>query len=1263
MNKSKSLPVLLFLIFMLQASFILGQEWSSPIDVGSGDTPDMDIDPNTGYVYILSMNGGVNITVYDEDGNYVSQENVPETENDQGTARFGAAIAVGNDGYPHICYRQYHGNNYYTTWYKRKTVNGWTGSLRLTKFRYRAYVIRMDVDENNVAHIVNGIAWDNDIFGHVEYYRVYNNSISKQMTLGANYQYVWRADNRIEIDTYPGGYIHVVSGLPNPTGKIYYFYSDDNGDTFTDGTNIRQATNQSRTGSPELQVDSNGKVHVCYGESNDYLINNKPSVHYARAENGSRTYDTIVTEEDACVPWPEATKIGLGSIGCTDDGENIVVAYVSEPGGPLSAIFSQDQGQTWSDPTQLASSCGSAEGRNKQIVRGNGSKIYLAYPAGGKVWLRMLTLVVNEPPIADAGGPYSGNEGQPITFNGANSTDTEGTIVQFEWDWNNDGTYDAMTSSPSVQYTYQDDYSGQVSLRVTDTGGATDTDVASVTVNNVPPVANAGGPYSGEKDQNIALSGSATDQGSQDTFTYSWDLDNNGTFETNGQNTTVQFSTGGTHQVQLKVRDDDGGEDTATAQVSISNNPPVVSTIPGQQIYEGGAFVPIELDYFVNDPDNADSEIQWQAQGQQNIAVTINNRVAQLTMNNPDWFGEEVITFIATDPGGLMDQASATFTVINVNDAPVIATIPSQTKMEGANFDPINVDDYVTDADNDDSQLVWGIQGNNELLYNWSGHVLTVTAPNSDWFGSEVLTFTVTDPGGASDSKTVTFTMTNVNDAPVISGLTGQTIRADENFSSITLDNFVNDVDNQKNQLAWSTSGGSNLRVTIDPGRVATITRVSSGWIGSETITFTVSDGNLTDSENLTFTVVEGNYPPVVSTIPSQPVAENQPFQPIYLDGYVSDRDNGDGEISWLLNGYKELLVDWTDRIVTIAVPDSEWNGNETITFIAIDPSGLSDSTQATFTVIPVNDPPKIGTLPNYSMMEDDTLDVRVTQLKSIVTDPDNDPEDIVFNFSGFSNMGWYLDPTANAYRFYTREANWFGTDPGMLSATDIGGAVDYKDMSITVQPAPDAPLSFTIIEPNYQSFTWLPETIYFKWNRAIDPDDGDQVTYELSISDDSNFNRVLDVFTNLSDTFYVYTPQPTLPATTLYWRVKATENHGLFTNSNTGIFSISGTDVADGNDADKPTKYALKENYPNPFNPETMITYQLPEEEFVEINIYNSLGQKIRQLVAVQKNAGTYKVLWNGKDDFGRTASSGIYICQFKAGNKIFHQKMLLLQ
>ncbi|MBD3289542.1 T9SS type A sorting domain-containing protein, partial [candidate division KSB1 bacterium] len=206
-------------------------------------------------------------------------------------------------------------------------------------------------------------------------------------------------------------------------------------------------------------------------------------------------------------------------------------------------------------------------------------------------------------------------------------------------------------------------------------------------------------------------------------------------------------------------------------------------------------------------------------------------------------------------------------------------------------------------------------------------------------------------------------------------------------------------------------------------------------------------------------------------------------------------------------------------------------------------------------------------------------------------------------------------------------------------------------------------PLPFSVINPDYQSYTWLPETIEFLWHRAIDPDAGDEVSYELSITDDSNFNRVLDVFTNLSDTTYNYNPPGSMPAGTYYWRVKATENHGLFTYSNTGIFSISGTDVTDGDDEEMPKKYALKKNYPNPFNPETMITYQLPEEGFVEINIYNALGQKIRQLEASQKQPGTYKILWNGKDDFGANLSSGIYICQFKTGNKIFHQKMLLLQ
>ena len=93
------------------------------------------------------------------------------------------------------------------------------------------------------------------------------------------------------------------------------------------------------------------------------------------------------------------------------------------------------------------------------------------------------------------------------------------------------------------------------------------------------------------------------------------------------------------------------------------------------------------------------------------------------------------------------------------------------------------------------------------------------------------------------------------------------------------------------------------------------------------------------------------------------------------------------------------------------------------------------------------------------------------------------------------------------------------------------------------------------------------------------------------------------------------------------------------------------------------PLVFSLSQNAPNPFNPETIISYSLPQSEQVKLVIYNVLGQEIRTLVNAFKPAGRYRVVWNSKDDFGRSVSSGIYFYQITAGEFLDTRKMLILK
>jgi hypothetical protein len=88
------------------------------------------------------------------------------------------------------------------------------------------------------------------------------------------------------------------------------------------------------------------------------------------------------------------------------------------------------------------------------------------------------------------------------------------------------------------------------------------------------------------------------------------------------------------------------------------------------------------------------------------------------------------------------------------------------------------------------------------------------------------------------------------------------------------------------------------------------------------------------------------------------------------------------------------------------------------------------------------------------------------------------------------------------------------------------------------------------------------------------------------------------------------------------------------------------------------PTIYSLDQNYPNPFNPATMINFSVPKEEFVTLNVYNSIGQIVATLVNESKSAGTYQVDFNAAD-----LSSGIYFYKITAGNFTETKKMILMK
>jgi hypothetical protein len=212
---------------------------------------------------------------------------------------------------------------------------------------------------------------------------------------------------------------------------------------------------------------------------------------------------------------------------------------------------------------------------------GNGSSTYtvnfrVSDGDGGVAISSTIVTVLNVHPTGNAGGPYSVNEGSSVTL-AATGSDVPGDSLMFAWDLDGDSQYDdAVGATVSFSAAGLDGPASiNIGVRITDGDGGQATSSTTVSVQNVAPTANTGGPYFTFDDVAITLSGNGIDAaGALDPLTFAWDLDNNGSFETSGASVVFDpialgFTGTQTRTVKLRVNDGDGGVTITSTTVDL----------------------------------------------------------------------------------------------------------------------------------------------------------------------------------------------------------------------------------------------------------------------------------------------------------------------------------------------------------------------------------------------------------------------------------------------------------------------------------------------------------------------------------------------------------------------------------------------------------------------------------------------------------------------------------------------------------------------
>jgi VCBS repeat-containing protein len=314
-----------------------------------------------------------------------------------------------------------------------------------------------------------------------------------------------------------------------------------------------------------------------------------------------------------------------------------------------------------------------------------------------------------------------------------------------------------------------------------------------------------------------------------------------------------------------------------------------------------------------------------------------------------------MITFKATDPGDLWDEDAATFTVTGVNDAPVVMDIPDQTVAEGASFAIFSLDEYVSDVDNTVAEISWSYSGNAHLSVSIVDLVVTITPLDADWNGSETITFRATDPGDLWDEDAATFTVTAVNDAPVLDPIGP---KGTAELVPLLFTATATDVDVPADILTYNLADGAGGSVPEGAGIGSTSgdfswTPTEAQGPGIYTFDVCVSDGSLSDCETISVTVSEVATSPVA--VPdAYEVLESGIFM-VAAPGVLANDSDADIPADTLT----AILVSGTTHgSLTLNAdgsftynPAAMWSGIDTFTYKVYDGTSYSEVVSVTITV------------------------------------------------------------------------------------------------------------------------------------------------------------------------------------------------------------------------------------------------------------------------------------------------------------------------
>ncbi len=701
-------------------------------------------------------------------------------------------------------------------------------------------------------------------------------------------------------------------------------------------------------------------------------------------------------------------------------------------------------------------------------------------------------------------------------------------------------TYSVSSSDESVAtvtvtgntLTYTEVGNGNTSITVTadDSNGGSETDEFTLTINAAP--ANSAPTLANDIANQIVDEGFGTividlsdvffdNEGDALTFTatsYATDIVEVGIDNSISELTITEVGIGRAFII-ITANDGNGGTDVVSFSVTVNevNEAPIVANAMQDIVIDEG-FNPLVIDLNEVFTDNDGDALNYSvtSSGSDVVSTAIDISIGTLTITgvNP---GDAIITITAEDPDGETAIDEFAITIVNVNDAPIVANpVADQSYEEGFETAVISLSDVFTDRDGDELSISAATDNDDviELSYNVIDGTLTIFEVKP---GVATITITADDGNGGSVSATFTVVVNNINDAPVVNIPVADQV-FDEGFESVTIDLSAVFTDEDGDALTIIGSVDLPEIVTVEVDENSTILTILETGLGVATITLSAHDGNGESiSDEFTVTVNEVNKAPIVANALADSEFD-EGFQEAVIDISTVFTDEDNDQLSFAVGIDNADVVSVSLNASSDALIISEISpGTVVVSITADDGKGGVVTDNFTVVVIDINEAPIV-----MNPIADQSLDESFGSFSVSIADlfADNDG-DLLTIVASSSNTAVATATVLN--QAVIIEEVSLGQTLITLTANDGRGGIVSSEFTVFINSVsvPNEPEMPRGISPNGDGVNdqWvIPNIENFPNNRVNIFDRGGKLVF--SIDGYNNSTNAFEGFVNVSGAF-----------------------------------------------------------------------------------------------------------------------------------------------